>query len=130
MNHTDYYNRKGWYFVIVQDVVDANLLFTDLKIGWPGSVHDAHVLSISQLYQKCVDCEYLQGDSLQVNTHTIPLFLLNVLTYPLLSRQIKPFPLTTSISDEKKFNYRNCQEKVIAEIAFGRLKARWRQLLK
>ena len=41
MNHTDYFNRKGFYSMVVQTVVDHNLLFTDLCIGWPGSLYDA-----------------------------------------------------------------------------------------
>ena len=76
-HESHYYNRKGWYSVIVQAVVDANFLFTDLNIGWPGSVQNARVLSNSQLYQKCVDRDYLEGDSLQVNNHAIPLFYPN-----------------------------------------------------
>ena len=47
-------------------------------IRWHGSVQDARVLSNSQLYQKCVDRDYLQGDSLQVNNHTIPLLFIRV----------------------------------------------------
>ena len=39
-NHTDYYNRKGWYSMILQGVVDADYCFSDICIGWPGSVHD------------------------------------------------------------------------------------------
>ena len=27
LNHTDYYNRKGWYLMILQGVVDANYHF-------------------------------------------------------------------------------------------------------
>ena len=41
--YTDYYNRKGWYSMLVQAVVDPENLFTNLNIGWPGSVHDACV---------------------------------------------------------------------------------------
>ena len=91
MNHTDYYNRKGWYSILVQAVVDANYLFIDLNVGWPGSVHDAHVLSNSELYRKCINHEYLQGDGLQINNSTIPLFLIGDSAYPLLSWLIKPF---------------------------------------
>ena len=35
LNHTDYYNKKGWYSINVQPVVDHNYLLTDLYIGWP-----------------------------------------------------------------------------------------------
>ena len=40
INHTDYYNRKG-YYSILQAVVDHNYLFGDICVGWPGSIHNA-----------------------------------------------------------------------------------------
>ena len=39
----DYYNRKGFYSIIMQALVDFRGLFTDVYIGWPGKVHDASV---------------------------------------------------------------------------------------
>ena len=54
MNHTDYYNRKGFYSVILQGVVDANYLFEDIYVGWPGSVHDSRVFVNSSLYNKAI----------------------------------------------------------------------------
>ena len=124
MNHTDYYNRKGWYSILVQAVVDANYLVTDLNVGWSGSVHDAGVLSNSELYRNCINYEYLQSDALQINNHTIPLVLIGDCAYPLLLWLIKPFPTTSLITEEqKKFNYRIYRGRVVAEIAFGHLKA-------
>ena len=49
---SDYYNRKGYYSVIMQVVVDFRGLFMDIYIGWPGKVHDACVFSNSSLYRK------------------------------------------------------------------------------
>ena len=49
---SDYYNRKGYYSVIMQAVVDFRGLFMDVYIGWPGKVHDARVFSNSSLYRK------------------------------------------------------------------------------
>ena len=82
LNHTDYYNRKGWYSVVVQAVVDHNYLFTDLYIGWPGSVHDARVLANSGIYHKCNNKELLVGDELHLTNHTIPVFLVGDSAYP------------------------------------------------
>ena len=51
---SDYYNRKGYYSIIMQAMVDFRGLFMDVYIGWPGKVHDARVFVNSSLYQKGV----------------------------------------------------------------------------
>lgn len=57
-NHTDYYNRKGWYSVILQAVVDHDYLFRDVMVGWLGSVHDARVLANSKIYFKATSKKF------------------------------------------------------------------------
>ena len=52
---SDYYNRKGYYSVIMQAMVDFRGLFMDVYIGWPGKVHDARVFVNSALYNKGMD---------------------------------------------------------------------------
>ena len=49
---SDYYNRKGYYSIIVQALVDHLGLFMDVCIGWPGKVHDARVFTNSSLYHR------------------------------------------------------------------------------
>ena len=55
MNHTDYYNRKGYYSVVIQAVLDYRYLFLNIYTGWPGSVHDTRVFSHSSIYKSCSD---------------------------------------------------------------------------
>ena len=49
----DYFSRKQKCTVNEQAVVGSNLMFLDVLTGFPGSVHDARMLSASTLYQKC-----------------------------------------------------------------------------
>ena len=71
MNHTDYYNRKGWYSMLVQVVVDHEFLFRNLCIGWPGSVHDARVLANSSVFKKISNGQLLVGNSAQVQGRSL-----------------------------------------------------------
>ena len=64
MNHTNYYNRKGWYSMLVQVVVDHNCFLRDISLGWPGSVHNARVLANSSLYRNVNNGELLEGELL------------------------------------------------------------------
>ena len=51
--------------------------------------------------------------------------------YPLLSWLVKAFPDNGSLSSQQKtFNYRLSKARVVVEHAYGRLKGRWRCLLK
>ena len=98
MNHTDYYNRKGFYSVIVQEVVDANYLFRDIYVGWPGSVHDARVFINSSLYRKAMNKEILQDNIRELNGTNVPVSLIGDAGYPLLQWLLKPFPHNTNLS--------------------------------
>ena len=133
MNHTDYYNRKGWYSMLIQAVVDHEYLFRNLCIGWPGSVHDARVLANSSLYKKVINGQIFLGigNHAQIQGHPIRPFLVGDSAYPLLPWLIKPFSFSSSLTSEQKlFNYRISKGRVVVENAFGRLKARWRRLSK
>ena len=130
-NHTDFYNRKGWYSIVLQGVVDHNYLFTDVMVGSPGSVHDARVLADSHLYCKAINKEILNSSSIKISGKDTFPFLLGDPAYPLSTWLMKQFPHNSLLSDSQKtFNYQLSRARTVVENAFGRLKARWWRLMK
>ena len=50
-NSDDYSNRKSFYSVNMQAIADTDLKFLDVSVGYPGSIHDSRVFSLSPIYQ-------------------------------------------------------------------------------
>ena len=120
---------KGWYSVILQAIVDHQYLLEDIYIGWPVSVHDARVLS--HFYRKVMNKQLLHIHSQNINGKQVPPFLLGDSAYPLNTWLIKPFSQTASLTRaQQNFNYRLSHARIVVENTFGRLKARWRRLMK
>ena len=69
--------------------------------------------------------------SLRFRSCEIPPLLVGDSAYPIQSWLMKPFTHSPTLTPEQKqFNYRLSRARVAVEIAFGRLKARWRRLSK
>ena len=131
LNHTDYYNQKGYYSIVLQAVVNDEYLFRDVMVGYPGSVHDARVLSNSSVYRKANQKEILNTNSVRIRGIDVYPFLVGDSAYPLNTWLMKPFPYNSTMSSEKKkFNYIVSRARIVTENAFGRSKAQWRRLMK
>ena len=131
MNHTDYYNRKGWYSIILQGVVDHFYRFMNINGGWPGSVHDARVFSHSKIYKRMNDGSLLPNQTITVNRVNIPLYLIGDSAYPLMEWLMKPFTHGTDLTAQQKtYNYRISKARIVVENAYERLKGRWHRLMK
>ena len=50
VNHEDYFDFKRRYSFVVQGVVDASGSYLSVSTGFPGSMHDARVLRLSNLF--------------------------------------------------------------------------------
>lgn len=82
-SHADYVNRKGYHSIIMQAVVDCRYTFRDVVIGWPGSVHDARVLSNSSIYKKGNDNNSFQETvQSKLEIRMYPHFLLEIQLTP------------------------------------------------
>uniref|UniRef100_A0A1X7U837 Uncharacterized protein n=1 Tax=Amphimedon queenslandica TaxID=400682 RepID=A0A1X7U837_AMPQE len=128
----NYYNRKGFHSILMQGLVDCNYCFTDIYIGWPGSVHDARVFSHSKLFTLGQTGQLvLKNQSRVIHNVVVPLHIVADPAYPLLTWVMKPFSDNGKLSaDQINFNYHLSKARVVTENAFGRMKGRWRCLMK
>lgn len=105
-------NQKTTYSITVQGVVDDKGVFTDVCIGWPGSMLDDQVLEKSALFQR--SARGLLRDVWVVGSSGYPLmdFVLVPYTHPNLWTQ-------------HEFNEKIGEVQRVAKDAFARLKGRW-----
>ena len=118
-----YINRKGFSSIILQGICDNELRFTNVNVGFPGSVHNARVLRRSQIYQAAEDVACCK--SVFPNES----FLLADPAYPCLSWLMVPFKDIGRLNASKRsYNYNVSATRVHIERAFGQLKGRFRKL--
>lgn len=127
----DYYNRKGWHSIVLQAVVDGRGVFWDVCVGFPGSVHDARVLKQSYLWDLLSNGELMGQTRMTISDCEVGHYLIGDPAYPLQNWLLKPFSDTGRLTVEQQtYNYRISSARSVVETAFGRLKGRWRCLLK
>lgn len=106
-------NQKTSYSVTVQGVVDDNGIFTDICIGWPGSMTDDKVLENSLLYQRGVSG--LLNDT----------WIIGGAGFPLMDWMLVPYTHQNLTWTQHTFNEKVGEVRDVAKRAFARLKGRW-----
>ncbi|KAL7592916.1 hypothetical protein Lser_V15G33690 [Lactuca serriola] len=111
-------NQKTSYSITVQGVVDPRGIFTDVCIGWPGSMPDDQVLEKSALHQRA------NGGLLK------DVWIVGSCGYPLMDWVLVPYTQPHLTWTQHAFNEKIGEIQRVAKDAFGRLKGRWSCLQK
>ena len=53
LHAADYYNRKRFHSILLQEVVSSKCMFWDFDIGWVGFMHDANLWGRTAIGQFC-----------------------------------------------------------------------------
>uniref|UniRef100_A0A674K306 DDE Tnp4 domain-containing protein n=1 Tax=Terrapene triunguis TaxID=2587831 RepID=A0A674K306_9SAUR len=125
---TQYINRKGYFSMVLQALVDHKGRFTNINVGWPGRVHDARVFRNTNLFKWLQQGTYFPDQKITVGDVEMPIVILGDPAYPLMPWLMKLYTGSLDRSQEL-FNYRLSKCRMVVECAFGRLKGRWRSLL-
>ncbi len=126
----DYVCYKFFHSLNVQAVCDAYGRFIYVDVKWPGSVHDAKAFAHSGI-QKGYNSGKFDSfiKELVPGGAEIPQLLIGDPAYPLLPHLMKEYDHCTS-NEQVIFNQMLRSARNQIECAFGRLKARWRILLR
>ena len=130
-NKEDYFNRKQYYSINLQGIVNPQLHFQHIAVGFPGSIHDSRVLRLSGIFNLAESKEILTAPTRMVNRVQLRPMLVGDSAYPLKNWLLKPFSNRGHLSHQKKrFNAKLRAMRSVVERAFDMLKGCWRALLK
>ncbi|GAB4837067.1 hypothetical protein Ancab_039550 [Ancistrocladus abbreviatus] len=111
-------NQKTSYSITVQGVVNPKGIFTDVCIGWPGSMPDDQVLEKSALHQRG-NQGLLKG-----------VWIVGGPGCPLMDWVLVPYTQQNLTWTQHAFNEKIGEIQKVAKDAFAKLKGRWSCLQK
>lgn len=88
----DYFSRYQQHDFMIQAIVNGKKVFIDFACGFPRSMHDAHVLRQSTIFERAEQGDILSLPTVNVNVHEIGPYLLGDSAYPLSPCLMKPYP--------------------------------------
>lgn len=126
--YADYICRKQYPSIVLQAVADVHFKFRDTYANTPGSAHDAAVFHRSPLSDMLSNT--MPKRDIELSGVAIPLHLLGDPAYPISTFIMKGYVGRNLTPAQESFNVYHSSARMCVEIAFGRLKSRWRVLKK
>ncbi|CAH2086687.1 unnamed protein product [Euphydryas editha] len=120
-NAREYCNPKGYFSIILQATIDANLKFTNIYCGEPGSSNCTRVLKKSPIYHTAT-----QNRNALFPNNT---FLVGHSGYPSLPWLVPPFRENKRLTvEQREFNALHVTTRKLSDKAFNSLKNRFRRV--
>ncbi|XP_049871222.1 putative nuclease HARBI1 [Pectinophora gossypiella] len=113
-----FYNRKGFYSINCQMIVNGHGRIISVNPNFPGSTHDAAIWSMSQIKRK-LERDYVNGANTQ--------WLLGDKGYPLQPWIMTPIIRPQGVA-ENTYNRCHANARNVVEMCYGRLKNKFRCL--
>ncbi|XP_067935439.1 uncharacterized protein [Watersipora subatra] len=126
--YSNFICRKQYPSIVLQAVVDPHFKFRNIYCNTSGSAHDATVFHRSPL-AGFLDARLPKHD-LMINDVAVPLHILGDPAYPISAHIMKGYPGKNLTPAQESYNVYLSSSRMSVEIAFGRLKSRWRCLSK
>ncbi|XP_034569697.1 protein ALP1-like [Setaria viridis] len=128
-------NCKVWldqeknYSMVLQAVIDADMRFTDIVTGWPGSMKESSILHSSGLFKLCEKGERLNGSKLKVSDGSeIGEYLIGDAGYPLFPWLMTPYQEKDLTESNTEFNRRHLAARTVAPRTLAKFKDTWKFL--
>uniref|UniRef100_A0A8D0GQE7 DDE Tnp4 domain-containing protein n=1 Tax=Sphenodon punctatus TaxID=8508 RepID=A0A8D0GQE7_SPHPU len=128
VNKESYVCRKGYHSIVLQAIVDANGLFTDVFAGFHGGAHNSAVMHASPFFKKKNSGNFFSNPILEINGMNVSPVIIADPAYTCLPWLMKPYPRNQLNADTERFNNILTRARQVVERSFGRLKSRWRSL--
>ena len=126
----EYHNFKNFYSIVLTAIVDAKYRFIWASCGFPGNNHDSVIFQSTNLFEQVTEHSLIPAMAKEQDGTDIPPLIIADSAFPLSTWIMKPYGNAVLTQEERYFNYRLSRARMVAEEAYGRLKGRWRMLLK
>ncbi|CAI0411411.1 unnamed protein product [Linum tenue] len=125
-SHEVWLDREKKFSMVLQAVVDPEMRFRDVIVGYPGSLSDAVILQSSGFFKLCEEGKRLNGKKKELMEGTeLGEYIVGDAGFPLLPWLITPFQHAAP-GHQVDFNKRHSASRSVAKIALARLKEMWR----
>ncbi|CAN7979325.1 unnamed protein product, partial [Ixodes persulcatus] len=116
--------------IILLALVDHRYRFRYVNVGTPGRCHDAHVFRRSAL-AKILEGPTFTTPMVTINGTAVPPLVFCDQAFPLTCNMLKPYARkNVTGKSPQKFNRQLSSARRVVENAFGRIKARFRFIMK